>query len=148
MDQISTALPGLSAATNRFDTPPNKLANKDSRGGLPTAGAPIAEAAYRSPQAGPSSAATPDGVERSAAADEPAGFDSKYASLRSSTPAYLAAYDRAGETSSKAEAAEMPDPARERAEKADSEKSAAAAQTTLNDTNAVVVRRYDVGQSF
>jgi hypothetical protein len=142
MTPISTALPGLSAAANRFETPPNKLANKDSRGGLPTAGAPIAEAAYRSPQAGPSSAASPDGVESSAPAEKNAGFDRSYARLRSTTPAYLAAYDSDGA------AAKTPDPAKVRAEKADSDKVAAAKQKTLDETNAVVVKRYDVGQSF
>ena len=150
LNPISSALPGLSAAASHFDSSTPFAANNKSRDALPTAGAPISEAAYQPPQAEPTSALTRDGIEGSAAGEKTSGFDSTYASLRSSTPAYLAVYD-AKETAHSQQATVTdgkPDPAKERAEKADEEKSAAAAQKTLEDTNALVAKRYDISQSF
>jgi hypothetical protein len=150
LNPISSALPGLSAAADQFDSSTPFAANDKSRSALPTAGAPISEAAYQPPVAEPTTALTRDGVDGSAAGEKTSGFDSTYASLRSSTPAYLAVYDAKENVHPQQRAAtnEIPDPAKERAEKADEEKSRTAAQKTLEDLNALVAKRYDISQSF
>ena len=150
LNPISSALPGLSAAADQFDSSTPFTANNKSRGALPTAGAPISEAAYQPPQAEPTSALTRDGIDGSAAGDKTSGFDSTYASLRSSTPAYLAVYDPKESDHAKQEPVTdgTPNPAKERAEKADDEKSSTASQKTLEDLNALVAKRYDISQSF
>ena len=73
------------------------------------------------------------------------GFDSTYASLRSSTPAYLAVYDAPDELS--AEQSPSPDASQARADKT-REEANAANQQTLDATNAVVHKRFNIGASY
>src|SRR5262245_51925329 len=149
LDPISTALPGLSAAAKRNDAPASPLQNKESAGALPTAGAPIAESAYRAPEALPQSASTPDGVDGAEASGRNSGFDSTYASLRSSTPAYLVVYD-ARDTAPNEQGSIVdeaaPDASAERAEKS-RQAETASTQQNGGDSNAQVTRRYDIGAS-
>jgi hypothetical protein len=142
---ISSALPGLSAAERHYDTRTVNLRNRDSASALPTAGTPISEAAAQPPLAPPPSAVTPDGIEGSAATERESGFDSTYASLRSSTPAYLAVYDAPDELS--AEQSPSPDASQARADKT-REEANAANQQTLDATNAVVHKRFNIGASY
>jgi hypothetical protein len=146
---ISSALPGLSAAERRFDTQTVNLQNRGPASALPTAGTPIAEAAAQPPLAPPPSAVTPDGIEGSAATERESGFDSTYASLRSSTPSYLAVYDAPGELPDErgSMASESPDASQERADKT-REEANAANQQTLDATNAVVQKRFNIGASY
>jgi flagellar basal-body rod protein FlgC len=77
IDAVSSALAGISAATRRFEAAANNIANQDSRGALPTNIMPGAQQPYQ-----------PVRVEQ---VSTPSGGPA--ASLRSTTPAYLAVYD-------------------------------------------------------
>ena len=77
LNVMSAALSGLSASAMRLEAVANNIANKDSRGGLPSAGAEIAQQPYKPVQVESASLAS-GGVS---------------AGLRSTTPAYLAVYD-------------------------------------------------------
>ncbi len=81
MNVFSTALSGLNAATRRLESVASNVANKDSRGALPTNTAQGVKQPYQ-----------PIRIEQSstAGAGGPAGTT---ATLRSTTPAYLAVYD-------------------------------------------------------
>jgi flagellar basal-body rod protein FlgC len=73
-----TSLSGMAAATDRLEAIASNVANKDSGGGLPKAGAPIGQEAYK-----------PIRVEQSSQGET----GGTYTTMRSTTPAYLAVYD-------------------------------------------------------
>jgi flagellar basal-body rod protein FlgC len=127
---VSSALSGLSVASLRLVAVYNDIANKDSRGALPSAGAPIAQQPHK-----------PVEVESAAT-----GFGGAYATLRSITPAYLAVYD--GDASyadgDGFVAAPNVDPATEMVDAVGAAASFTASVKTLQAVDDMVRRLYDL----
>jgi hypothetical protein len=122
------SLSSMAAATDRLDAIASNVENKDAGGGLPKVGAPIGQEAYK-----------PDRVEQTRQAET----DSRPDPLRSSSPAYLAVYDRQSDTDGGSAAAQDAAAARERAQ-SDAKADADAADRVREAINARVNKTYDL----
>lgn len=149
LNSISQAMPGPSSAPRRNDLPaPDAPRDSRTSGAPPTAGAPISAASYRPPAAEPATAVSRDGAEASRRPQE-SGFDRTYASMRGSTPAYLAALDPPAAPPPEDDPPETrDDTSRASTEKAEERKRSTEDTARLAAIDAQVRKRYDISASF
>ncbi len=125
------SLTGMSAATDRLEAIASNVANISSGGGLPKAGAPIGQEAYQ-----------PIRVEQSSQGD----LGGTYATMRSTTPAYLAVYDPQASYADESGMVAMPnvDPVQERTGLVEAEARFTVNAKTLQAQNDLVKKLYDL----
>jgi flagellar basal-body rod protein FlgC len=125
------SLTGMSAATDRLSAIASNVANINSGGGLPKTGAPIGQEAYK-----------PIRVEQSSQG----GLGGTYATMRSTTPAYLAVYDPGASYADENGMVAMPnvDPVQEMTGLVEATASFKLNAKTLESQNELVKKLYDL----